>query len=348
MGECVYAKYNRHRLPRFRIETTIQREGDRKIVVKRALTPEAVDHVRDVAQAYARIRENIAQECVRLPGGFRHEGCSVACDFIDAPSLDRLLLDAFLDRDASSFRKILDDYNALLKNAFRTVSEPAASERIKKVFGIAGEGELEGRGPYFALTMIDATFENILVRDGVFWMIDNEWVFEGSLPVSFVQFRSLFYFYKVKYADFGIDSFVPLEPELERLGLDAAAVEIYRRMDDCFQRYVFESEWRSCHKNRYIKHKYSLPDLEKTIEHQRGVIKEMHDQIVVLRDLIRDKDEIIGGITNSRVCRFVQYVTRKLNAVFPQGTRRRRWVARLLKLQENDSPQSPARNGKKR
>ncbi len=66
------------------------------------------------------------------------------------------------------------------------------------------------------------------------------------------------------------------------------------------------------------------------------------------QELSRDKDEIIGGITNSRVCRFVQYVTRKLNAVFPQGTRRRRWVARLLKLQENDSPQSPARNGKKR
>ncbi len=358
--ECVYARLNRRRLPPFQVETTICRDGGRLVVVKKALTSEAAAHIADIANASFLVRENIVGDRVKLPAEFRPDDSSIVFDFIPGTSLDGLLFDSFLARDAEGFRKVIDEYADLLANAFRTAGAPSLDERMKQAFGLDSDERLQGMGPYFALTMIDAVFENILVFEESFFLIDNEWVFEGSLPTSFTLFRSLFYFYKVKYADFDIDSLVSFDSEMARHGLTPERIELFRSMDDSFQRHVSGERSRYDSISRYARQRYSVPVLEQTIAHQRDVIGDMHGQIVHLRDvvqdrehmvrsmdalirskdglisemdrLVREKDQLIAQMVNSRGWRFVQAATGIFNRACPPGTLRRRIVARILKV----------------
>ncbi len=344
--ECVYARHNRRRLPLFQIETSICRDGDRMIVTKRALTRDAVGHIGDIVRASSLVRKNLLNGRVKLPADFQVDDSSVSFNFIRGVSLDQLLFEAFLDRDAFRFRDIVDDYAELLSKGFKTVDAPLLDERMRKVFGLTSVDELEGLGPYFALTMVDAVFENILVFDNDRFLIDNEWVFEVCLPVSFTLFRSLFYFYKVKYADFDINALVPFDAEMQRHGVDGRISKLFRRMDDGFQSHVFGDRAWCNYVQHYAKQRYSVPVLEQTIAHQRDVIGGMHDQIVHLDDVLRSKDTLIGekdglirekdrilfDLMNSRGWRFVQWATRAFNIACPPGTRRRHLIASLLKL----------------
>ena len=55
--DLLYAKYNRHRLPPFQIETSIWRDRDRKFVLKKALVPAAVPHLHRLHEQAAPIRQ---------------------------------------------------------------------------------------------------------------------------------------------------------------------------------------------------------------------------------------------------------------------------------------------------
>ncbi len=351
--DCIYAKLSRRRLPPFQVETTVCRDDGRLVVVKKALTSDASAHIAEIARASSLVRANIVGDRVKLPAESCPDDSSIVFEFVAGPSLDGLLFDAFLARDAERFRKIVDDYAELLSNSFRTVSAPSLDERMKQAFGLDSADRLEGMEPYFALTMIDAVFENILVCDGSFFLIDNEWVFEGSLPTSFTLFRGLFYFYKVKYADFDVDGLVSFDSEMERHGLSRERIELFRSMDDSFQKHVSGERERYDFVARYARQRYSVPVLEQTIAHQRDVIGEMHGQVVHLRDVVRDreqlirskdglisemdrlireKDKLIAEMVNSRGWQFVQAATGAFNRVCPPGTFRRRIVARILKV----------------
>jgi len=215
---------------------------------------------------------------------------------------------------------------------------------LKNVFGSAVADDVAtSQTPCFAVSPIDAVFENILMCNSQAYLIDTEWVFEGCLPVSFVLFRSLFYFFKVKYVDFGIESFVPIQVVMDRYHLSEDITNCYRQIDDNFQTYVFGKKTYYEYKFQYVKDVKSVPLLEETIQHQREVVKQMHDQITELKDLVdfkqnevqqvtqlvREKDKMISDIVTSHGWKFVQIVRRLLDIIAPAGTWRRRVVERL-------------------
>jgi hypothetical protein len=134
-------------------------------------------------------------------------------------------------------------------------------------------------------------------------------VFEGCLPVSFVLFRSLFYFYEKNKA-FGLEAWMPLPAVLDRVALAPETVRRYREMDEAFQAHVFGRERCYRYKDRYAKYARSVPSLLETIEHQRQVIDVMQ---------------------HSRGWQFVQKTGRLMDTHFPLGTRRRRVLERMLR-----------------
>lgn len=344
--ELLYSKFNRHRLPQFQIETSVFNDQEKKVVVKKALTPEARDHINNIARSYLLIKENFVNTRLRLPGGLDADEDSVRLDYVDGRSLDHMLFQAFLDKNSNNFLNILDDYAALLNESFRTVRKPVITEELKRVFGSFTDDVFSRETPCFAISLIDPVFENILVSNGQNYLIDNEWVFDGCLPVSFALFRSLFYFYQVKYVDFDIESLIPFNTVLERFHLNKELIECYRKMDDHFQMYVFGKEPYYNYRFKYVKEVQSVPLLEETIQHQREVVRQMHDQITELNELIefkqnevleltqlvKEKDRMIFDIINSRSWKFAQIVNRPVDVIFPSGTRRRRVVERLCDM----------------
>jgi len=314
--DLLYAKYNRHRLSAFQIETSIWREGDRKFVLKKALASDAIAHLRRLHEQAAPIRRSLRGDRLRLPEVAVVDGQTLRLDFAEGRSMDALLGDAFRERDQARFLGIIADYLALLNSAFTTVPVPVLTESMRQVFGLASAAELEGLGPFLTPALTDLVFENIIVDGERYCLVDHEWVFEGCLPVSFVLFRSLFYFYEKNKA-FGLEAWLPLAAALERFALAPQAVRRYRAMDEAFQAYVFGSERCYRYKDRYAKYAYSVPWFLETIEHQRQVVRDYHARLTQMQA--------------SDGWQFVQKIGRLKDKHFPPGTRRRRALERLLR-----------------
>lgn len=341
--ECLYSKYNRHRLPGFQIETSICREDGKLFVVKKALTAEARAHIQDIKRNQARLAEHIVDGSMRLPKILQAEHDSISYEFIRGTSFDQMLFQSYLDRDADRFNQLLDDYAHRLKSSFKTTGHLLVTQQLKKVFGLGDAVSLDPNQPCFQLPFIDPVFENVMLAGDGCYLIDAEWVFDGSLPVSFVLFRSIFYFYKVKYEDFDMDGFVPWQKTLERFGLNSEIVKQYEEMDKRFQFYVFGHERYYNYKNQYVKQVQSIPLLEETIEHQRDIVRQMHEQILVFKktiasnllsikeqnQLIAKKDRKLDEIINSRGWKFLNSLRRMLRKIFPPHSWRSRLAQRL-------------------
>ncbi|MDD5678992.1 MAG: hypothetical protein PHW60_13545 [Kiritimatiellae bacterium] len=319
--DLLYAKYNRHRLPPFQIETSIWRDRDRKFVLKKALVSDAVPHLQRLCEQAAPIRHSLHGDRVRLPEVTVVDKQTLRLDFVEGRSLDALLVSAFREQDQARFMGIIADYLALLKNAFATASAPVFTESMRQIFGLTSPAELDGLGPFLTPAMVDLVFENILVDGERYYLVDHEWVFEGCLPVSFILFRSLFYFYEKNKA-FDLESWMPLHAVLERFALSPETVRRYREMDEAFQAHVFGRERCYRYKDRYVKYAHSVPSLLETIEHQRQVVHEYNAEIIHLR-------QVIDVMQNSRVWKFVQKTGGFMDKHFPPGTRRRRVLESL-------------------
>jgi len=314
--DLLYAKYNRHRLPPFQIETSIWRDRDRKFVLKKALCPDAVGHLQRLYEQAAPIRQSLHGDRLRLPEVTVIDEQTLRFDLVEGRSLDTLLVSAFLAQDKARFLGVITDYLALLNSAFATVPAPVFTESMRQVFGLASPAELEGLGPFLTPALVDLVFENILVDGETHYLIDHEWVFEGCLPVSFVLFRSLFYFYEKNKA-FGLEAWMSLSALLERFALAPETVRRYREMDEAFQAHVFGRERCYRYKDRYAKYAHSVPSLLETIEHQRQVVRDYHAKILQMQA--------------SDGWQFVQKIGRRIDTYFPPGTRRRRRLERMLR-----------------
>ncbi|MDO9542352.1 MAG: hypothetical protein Q7J98_08520 [Kiritimatiellia bacterium] len=314
--ELLYARYNRHRLPRFQVETSIWRDGGWKFVLKKALAPDAVAHLERLNAQTAPIRHSLRGDRLRLPEVTVIDKQTLRFDFVEGRSLDALLADAFRERDQARFLGIVGDYLALLNSAFATVSAPVWTEDMRQVFALASPAELEGLGPFLTPALADLVFENIIAADGRHYLIDHEWVFDGCLPVSFILFRSLFYFYE-KNKQFGLETWMPLSAALARFALAPETIRRYRAMDEAFQAHVFGRERCYRYKDRYAKYAHSVPSLLETIEHQRQVVRDYHAKTRKMQA--------------SNGWQFVMKAGRLRAKYFPPGTRRRRALERILR-----------------
>ncbi|MFH1476873.1 MAG: hypothetical protein ABIH24_05220 [Verrucomicrobiota bacterium] len=314
--ELLYAKYNRQRLPPFQIETSIWRDCGRKFVLKKALAREAVEHLQRLYKQAAPIRHSLRGNRLRLPEVTVIDEQTLRFEFVEGRSLDALLVSAFREQDEARFMGVITDYRALLNSAFTTIPAPVFEESMRQVFGLEEPAELEGLGPFLTPALTDLVFENILVAGEAHYLIDHEWVFEGCLPVSFILFRSLFYFYE-KNKEFSLEAWMPLNAVLERFGLSPATIRRYREMDEAFQAHVFGRERCYQYKDRYAKYAHSVPSLQETIEHQRQVVCNYHAEIIQMQA--------------SDGWQFVQKTGRLMDRYFPQGTRRRRALMRILR-----------------
>lgn len=320
--ELLYAKYNRHRLTPFQLETSLWQDQTRKFALKKALCPDAIPHLQRLREQVDPIRQSLHGDRLRLPEVTFLDEQTLRFDFVEGRSLDALLFSAFLAQDKVRFLGIIADYQALLQNTFTTVPTPVFTPAMQQVFGLSSPAELDGLGPFLTPALVDLVFENIIMNDECCYLIDHEWVFEGCLPVAFVLFRSLFYFYEKNRA-FGIEAWMTLPAVLEHLAISPMTAGRYREMDEAFQSHVFGRERCYRYKDRYAQSVQSVPSLLATIEYQRQEARECRAEIERLR-------QVIDSMQNSRGWQLIQKTGRLINTLFPTDTRRRRVLVRIV------------------
>lgn len=328
----LYARYNRHRLPEFQLETRVVRERGRLFVEKRALTPAARPHVAALARLHAELAPVVSLP-LRLPELLEVNEQAIRFEFIQAPRLDGIWLKAVLARDRPAFLARLDEYHHLLTHSFPPASRLAIPPATAQLFAGVDFEALAQERHFLARSFLDLIPDNILVRDNAFYLVDNEWAVEGSLPVSFVLYRGLFEFFVLKCSGFGLESFVSFEQALDRLGISGAMASVYRVMEERFQDYVCGP-----HKLHYAKMAYAKPVLtvSQLDESLRKVTLEAWAQVQSLQEKDRlilqllDNEKKVSHMVMSDEWEWARRFRRVLDRRCPPGSRRRAWALRLL------------------
>lgn len=271
--KILYAKCNSHRIPPFRIVTTIVEKDESRYVEKRALTAEGCGHIRSIRQGYERLQDNLVNEGFKLPAILEAGEEFIRFAFIKGRSLEELLLQAALEADRPAFLDLLDRYHSRLRRSFRTIDHFFPAGEAASIFRDIPAGILDKQGPFSYFSFLDPIFENIVIQGDDWYIIDNEWVFDGCLPLSFPLFRSLLIFYKFKYGPLKVDSLITFGELLDRYGIPEDVQKVYYLIEANFQRYVDGPEPEvTRYKLPYRKKRESITDLiefrEKTLQAQ--------------------------------------------------------------------------------
>lgn len=257
----ILAKYTRFRRAPFRLETTLHQNEDVKTARKRALTPEARGHIQAIARNHDHMNEAILDpSTVKVNRIIDQTEDSVTFEHVKGVSLENVLFQSFKNDDHSGFESVIEEYHSLLFNQFRKSNSPQLAN--DSCFAQSPEtfDELKGLVSFFPKTNIDLTPDNIKKTSAnVYEIIDYEWVVDDALPVSYIFYRGLFFFYRLKYFDFNLDNFVPLKSVLDNYGVTATHTDAFDAIESSFQRHVRGSDETFLGERNYEKRKYFLP-----------------------------------------------------------------------------------------
>ncbi|MFF2480878.1 glycosyltransferase [Paenibacillus sp. NPDC058071] len=231
--DILFAKYNRERLPEFQTETVIYRLADKMYSKKKALFPEAVDHINAMGRNYEILSQTMSD--VEVAKCFI-EGEAISFVYSDAPLLDSYLYRTIVQNNKEQFFHYLGVYKKMILNQANYVEETfESSESFEHVF----KQKVSLRQVYcMQYANVDLTFDNLTLSEaGTLTVIDYEWVFPFGIPVDFIVYRAINEFV-AKYMK-QITGFIEINAIYSFFELDIARLSLYEEMEKGFQNYVF-------------------------------------------------------------------------------------------------------------
>lgn len=237
MIKKIFSKMTRERRKEFQIETYIYEEDGKKHVGKRAMTEDALLHVRNMYLNYERYMEwNIPflASCE-----LNAENDTVILEYIEGTSLSEQLVKAAAEENRTLFIELLLKHKKLITDMVGNRKEVFASNtKFVEVFG--NYAELDGQMAATYLN-IDTTFDNVIEqKDGQYVTIDHEWIFDFPLPINYVIFRAIYLFYGRLHKE--LEPFISEESIYEISGISAKERAIYRQMEAKFMAYAYGGE----------------------------------------------------------------------------------------------------------
>ncbi len=296
-----YIKYNRTRKGRFQIKTVIS--GYPRHVEKSALTQEGARHIRS-------FRDNcriLNRQHVRLKfaePGMTGDGQGAGFPYLTGENLSEQLGRAIMGGQApvEAVRQAMDMVLAVQDSCRRPFD---TTEEFEEVFGQLPERVPEG-WESLEISNIDALFENILLVGEEWFCLDYEWVFSFPVPVEYIKYRILYYFFR-RYKSL-LTGYGDAGTWLREFGITERAAEIYGAMEQNFQNYVHGENQKIYLENYYGEtlHLEDMAGLEKELARRQELIDSLRQQL-------EDKDVTIGKI--SEVQRLTQNHVNNLEAI---------------------------------
>lgn len=269
MRKIKYAKYNRERIPQYQTSTLLVEENGRSYAEKCPLTEAAKAHIASFAKSYENLREiNLRLTMVRPV----YSGDNVRFDFVLGQNVASLLEEELGDLDklesmAKEFLDVIFDYNGEKCQQFVT------SPEFEKMFGQPDE-RLIGMDAV-TVANLDSIFDNFVISEGKWYGIDYEWVLFFSVPVEYIKYRTLFYFYNKNSERLAKN--ISEEDFIARFGIALDIQKIYFQMEECFQKHVHGQDREYMYRLNYTK---PAVDIFDAIGSRDEKISEMTEELV--------------------------------------------------------------------
>lgn len=191
--KILYVKSNNERDKKYQLQTIVFEENGKKFVKKKALCEEAIPHLMQMKENYNTLTASIVNPNIHLAKIIKTESNSLVFEFIDGISVEQKMLEAIKSGDQKMIDGEIGSYIELLKTGFKTHSSTAQSAATpdgKQIFEDLDFTKLGDTLCFDQVSNIDLIFSNIIYRDNTVYIIDYEWVLEGSIPVNYALFRA--------------------------------------------------------------------------------------------------------------------------------------------------------------
>lgn len=259
----IFSKFNREIDKKFQTETTIFIEYGKKFVMKKPLTVEAEEHIKNIYSNYLLLKENFKNfENINVVEAKLIDN-TVIFEYAQGEGLDKPISEAIFKKNKKQFFELLKKYEEFIKSLspiYKTNFR--INNKLQAIFGYVQLENVECSNIYD----IDLIFDNIFVnKNSNYSLIDYEWVFKHPIPVNYIIFRTIcnmFY----KYQDF-LQDFVSKEEIYDFFNMTKSEKEAYLQMENNFQKYVLGQDYDNVIRNKYMKKQIPLKDLLCKNEH---------------------------------------------------------------------------------
>lgn len=157
---------------------------------------------------------------------------------IAGKSLAGMFDELLIREDTAAITELLSDYYAALKEDAFSKSEPfQGTDRFSEWFGSGYDLRGETAMPY---SNVDLVLSNVFPADGVYRIIDPEWVFDFPIPLGYVKYRianNIIIGHMRGKKDIGITE----EMIRASFEIDPQMIKCFVKMDEHFNTKVFRS-----------------------------------------------------------------------------------------------------------
>lgn len=231
--DIVYSKISTERKDEFKICTNIVKKNEGYIVEKVALTEKGIQHFNEINEFYKNSQKQNEKWFKYCP--VRQIDNKLIFDFIDGQNLESLVDLYVKNNDFDKVFKTMDLLYEIISDGI--IESFNVNEEFLNVFG-NHDFELLSNEKSIRFCDIDIILENVvLTKNKKFYILDYEWVFDCTVPISFILYRAILHSMAIsKLPSEQIDKLY------KRYGISTELRGLYLSMEEHFQNYVSDKK----------------------------------------------------------------------------------------------------------
>lgn len=232
-SDIVYSKISTERKDEFKICTNIVKKNEGYIVEKVALTEKGIQHFNEINEFYKNSQKQNDKWFKYCP--VRQIDNKLIFDFIDGQNLESLVDLYVKNNDFDKVFKTMDLLYEIISDGI--IESFNVNEEFLNVFG-NHDFELLSNEKSIRFCDIDIILENVvLTKNKKFYILDYEWVFDCTVPISFILYRAILHSMAIsKLPSEQIDKLYT------RYGISTELRGLYLSMEEHFQNYVSDKK----------------------------------------------------------------------------------------------------------
>ncbi len=304
-----YAKYNRLRAPQYQICTRIVADKNGKYVEKKALRMEAKAHIAALS-AHRRQLLGLSDKVSPVDILSEEDG-RILFPFVQGKGLIEEI-----NKNIYNLERLKKSMEEALELMFDFKPEAyvdfVPTQEFRQVFGVEDYSlRTKQRVMSLKASNIDTIFENYMVEEatGKCYILDYEWVFDFPVPVDYLKYRTISYYYSKNNAY--LAGKISLEQFLDGFGITHEMAEQFAGMEDGFQQYVHGENRKYIYTVNYEKKVHNIgKNLQMNESWFQSVVNDLDD---LNHNLGPDRRDLVTAkIKSRRRSEFLEKVKRNL------------------------------------
>ena len=249
--KVVYCKYSGYRKKQYRVITKKILKDNLYFYIKEADNLFSKSHIQTIFKNYKTLESEYKN--LIFPKGWLSEDVFFQ-EEVDGLTLESILLNYLKTNQLEKAKDLLALYKSILDENIE--SSNCKFNQTREFTDMFGTIPQNIQTKSFKLTNLDFGFENFIIKNSNFYVIDYEWVFDFPIPFKFVYFRAINYFIN-KY-EYIINNKIDL---YDFFDITNDEKQIFDKMESMFQANVLNIDKN--YKKNYLKSStyFELKDL---------------------------------------------------------------------------------------